>query len=148
VSNEAGRVYERGLRMARGRRKLLRLLLFTMVVVLFASGLATAATKRGDNRANVISGTAAGDVILGLGGHDKLYGGGGIDQVHGGAGRDWLYGGSGGDVLYARDGASDVVACGRGIDRAVVDRVDFVDSCEHLVLPEDDEDDDDDGADD
>jgi RTX calcium-binding nonapeptide repeat (4 copies) len=122
----------------------MRVLVCLGVTLALMSGVAAAATKRGDNRPNVISGTAARDVILGLGGNDKLYGGGGNDQMYGGAGRDWLYGGSGNDVLFARDGAPDVVACGRGLDRAVADRIDLVDSCERLELPADDDDDDDD----
>jgi hypothetical protein len=41
-----------------------------------------------------------------------------------------LVGGDGSDTIYAADGERDIVDCGDGNDRAVVDSVDVVKNCE------------------
>lgn len=113
----------------------------------------------GTNRPDRLTGGGGGEVIVGFGardrlrgrdGHDCLIGGTGGDQLGGGRGNDRLTGGSGGDVLVdregfnafdagrgndyvnARNGIRELVLCGRGRDRALVDRRDRVRSCERL----------------
>jgi hypothetical protein len=76
--------------------------------------------------ADVLRGLGGQDVLLGLGGNDRLYGGRGADRITGGRGLDLLVGDAGNDVLLARDGSRDVVRCGTGRDRAIVDRRDRV----------------------
>ena len=96
-------------------------------------------TFSGTARADRMTGTAANDVLYGLGGadlllggkgNDVLYGGRGNDVLDGGPGNDRLFGGPGNDTLRARDGRRDLVDCGPGRDRAVVDRIDRVSGCE------------------
>jgi Tol biopolymer transport system component len=86
---------------------------------------ACANMKTGNERANKLNGTIAGDRILGLGGkdllkgfagrdclfgggeNDRLIGGGNADRLDGGNGKDHLKGGDGGDTLNggkAKDG--------------------------------------------
>lgn len=79
-----------------------------------------------------ISGRGGRDRLSGRGGRDCLRGGAGQDRLDGGAGRDKLSGGAGGDLMRTRDGARDLVACGRGRDRALVDDRDRVRGCESL----------------
>jgi Ca2+-binding RTX toxin-like protein len=57
-------------------------------------------------------------------------GDGGNDRVKGTDGEDALSGGDGRDILRARDKAEDTVDCGRGFDRARVDRRDFLRGCD------------------
>jgi Ca2+-binding RTX toxin-like protein len=52
-----------------------------------------------------------------------LFGGGGVDT---------LLGGAGSDTIYAADGERDVVDCGAGSDRAIVDAFDRATGCEVL----------------
>jgi hypothetical protein len=92
-------------------------------------------TLRGTRRADHLVGGAGADVLDGRGGADHLEGRGGNDRLTGGPGRDRLAGGAGADRLYARDGARDVVRCGSGRDRAVVDRQDDVQGCETVSRP-------------
>jgi hypothetical protein len=112
----------------------------------------------GSAATNILFGRGGDDVLRGLGGRDCLYGGAGSDTVIGGAGDDLLSGGLGADRLIdgrgrdtfiggvgndridARDLSSagarrgDVVDCGRGFDRALVDRADHVArSCERVL---------------
>ena len=71
---------------------------------------------------------------------DWVYGGDGADTIDGRGGSDWLSGDAGNDVIEARDGASDVVACGFGVDTAYVDPGDSTSSCETIIgvtAPED-----------
>lgn len=116
----------------------------------------------GTARADRLTGTAGGDLIYGRGGADRLSGLGGVDciwggdgkdrlqggtgadQLHGGtdddvltgdAGRDRIIAGFGDDLIHARDGEPDVVDCGPGRDRAVVDRGDRVHGCERVLRP-------------
>lgn len=93
----------------------------------------------GTNRGEYLAGGGFDDVILGRGGNDTLLGGMGDDRMDGGRGNDVLTGGPGADVLvgglgsdtiYAADGERDIVDCGEGNDRAVVDAVDVVKNCE------------------
>ena len=79
---------------------------------------------RGGDRADRLDGGTGNDVLIGEGGDDVIVGGPGVDL---------LSGGDGNDLLLAADGTRDVVACGAGRDRAVVDRKDFVTrSCERV----------------
>ena len=114
----------------------------------------------GTNAADRLLGTRYGDRLFGLGGADVLAGGAGDDcldggrgndRVRGGAGQDRLRGGSGADVLIdvngvdtlrgdsgddridTRDRDRDVVSCGPGRDRALVDHSDAVSGCERVV---------------
>jgi Ca2+-binding RTX toxin-like protein len=95
--------------------------------------------KTGTRRNDVLRGTAAGDFLRGLAGNDKLNGlagddcldgGAGDDVLTGGGGKDKLTGGAGSDVINAADHEKDVVDCGKGRDRATVDRIDRVRGCE------------------
>jgi hypothetical protein len=80
---------------------------------------------------DVILGMRGSDTILGGAGDDKLDGGPGNDIITGGSGADQLFGGTGSDTIYAADGERDVITCGAGRDRAVVDSADKVDKdCE------------------
>lgn len=78
-------------------------------------------------RAQVISGTDAGELLVGGYGNDFIYGRGGIDELRGdggddhlqgGAGDDQLYGGAGRDELYGQEG-SDYYNGGDGDDRLI-----------------------------
>ncbi len=92
-------------------------------------------TSRGDYLAgggfdDVILGEKGNDTLLGGMGDDRLGGGPGNDVLIGGAGADVLVGGPGSDTIYAADGERDIIDCGTGNDRAVVDAVDVVKNCE------------------
>jgi hypothetical protein len=79
---------------------------------------------------DVILGERGNDSIFGGAGDDRLDGGPGNDVITGGAGADKIFGGPGSDTIYAADGERDVIDCGPGQDRAVVDSVDVVKNCE------------------
>jgi Ca2+-binding RTX toxin-like protein len=110
--------------------------------------LATPPHRRGRHivgtaRSDYIAGGGFDDVILGMGGNDTLLGGAGDDRLDGGAGNDvitggagadTIFGGAGSDTIYAADGERDVIDCGTGQDRAVVDAVDVVKNCEQVQL--------------
>lgn len=94
--------------------------------------------SRGGDR---LEGTKGGDQILGRRGKDRIRaragadcakGGRGRDRIGGGAGTDVLAGGSGPDRVRALDRQADVVRCGRGRDRARVDRRDRTRGCEKV----------------
>ena len=116
----------------------------------------------GTDKGDRLAGGAAGDLIFGFGGadritgsggHDCLIGGngndtlrgeGGYDRLTGGAGRDVLVGGAGvnaydagpgNDYVNARNGRRERVRCGRGKDRARVDKRDRTSSCERVSRP-------------
>jgi Ca2+-binding RTX toxin-like protein len=98
----------------------------------------------GTNKGEYLAGGGHDDVIFGLGGNDTLLGGAGDDRIYGGPGADVITGGSGADHLYGRggsdtifaaDGERDIVDCGPGNDRAVVDSVDKTVNCEVVVIP-------------
>jgi Tol biopolymer transport system component len=82
-----------------------------------------------------ISGLDRNDLLWGGASNDILVGGSGDDKLYGGRGRDQLSGGAGRDLLAARDRQpGDVIACGPGRDRAVVDRRDRVaKDCERVT---------------
>ena len=91
------------------------------------------------------------DTIRGGEGNDTIRGGEGPDQIYGGSGNDYLYDGTTSadyarDSIYGGDGddtivtvnepqwAEDVVYCGAGVDKALVDTIDMVaDDCEEVV---------------
>ena len=81
------------------------------------------------------------DCLIGGSGNDRLYGERGNDRLTGGRGRDVLVGGRGRNaydagpregLVNARNGKRELVRCGRGRDRARVDRRDRVRSCERV----------------
>ena len=74
-------------------------------------------------------GASGADRLSGAAGDDYLSGGAGNDVIRGGAGRNRLYGGAGNDVIDARNGERDLVSCGKGRDRALVDAIDRASSC-------------------
>lgn len=98
----------------------------------------------GDSHDNCFNGQEGNDVINGRRGQDQIWGGDGDDRLHGGSGSDYvlgqqgddiigggsgedgLHGNQGNDRLRAKDGFADLVAGGRGLDRARVDGRDFV----------------------
>jgi Ca2+-binding RTX toxin-like protein len=84
----------------------------------------------GGGHDDVILGNGGNDTILGGAGDDRIDGGPGNDIITGGSGADRLLGGSGSDTIRAADGERDVVDCGDGRDRAVVDAFDKVTNCE------------------
>ena len=119
-----------------------------MAIGLAASLLAMPAVAeviRGTEGADRLAGTAKRDVLKGRKGDDRLsgkagrdilVGGGGADKLFGGTGFDTLRGGNDDDVINARDGEPDLIICGRGVDRAVVDAVeDGVFDCEEVSEP-------------
>jgi hypothetical protein len=85
--------------------------------------------RRGNDRVRAGEGN---DCVKGNGGRDRVKGNAGDDVVAGGAGNDRLSGGPGADKLKARRGGRDVVRCGKGKDKAVVDRRDRVRGCERV----------------
>jgi CSLREA domain-containing protein len=97
--------------------------------------------KTGTRKSDLLKGTANGDLLRGLAGNDKLNGlagddcldgGSGNDVLTGGSGKDKLTGGTGSDVINAADHEKDSIDCGKGRDRATVDRIDRVRHCEKV----------------
>jgi X-Pro dipeptidyl-peptidase C-terminal non-catalytic domain/RTX calcium-binding nonapeptide repeat (4 copies) len=89
---------------------------------------------RGRRGADKILGRGGKDCLKGDKGKDTVAGGKGRDTVSGGSGKDQLTGGTGPDLIRARDHHRDAVACGKGKDRALVDRVDKVSGCEKVKV--------------
>jgi Ca2+-binding RTX toxin-like protein len=90
----------------------------------------------GTSKRDVLKGRKGDDRLSGKSGRDILVGGGGADKLFGGPGFDLLRGGNDDDVISARDGEPDLIICGRGLDRAVVDSVeDGVFDCEEVSEP-------------
>ena len=87
----------------------------------------------GGGHDDTIFGLGGNDTLLGGAGDDVIFGGAGNDIITGGAGADHLNGGSGSDTIYAVDNERDIVDCGAGNDRAVVDAIDKVVNCEVVV---------------
>jgi Ca2+-binding RTX toxin-like protein len=105
---------------------------------------------RGDD---TVDGGPGQDMVAGDGGADTVSGGHGQDVVDGGPGRDNIYGEyavgcsfseaciGGADILRAQDGERDLISCGVGTDRALIDRVDIVrdipgaTECEQMFVP-------------
>jgi Ca2+-binding RTX toxin-like protein len=117
------------------------------------SGNAGRDVLTGENGDDKLRGQAGNDKLKGARDNDKLNGGKGKDRLNGGVGNDLLLGGNdadrlnggkgkdvlnsgrGNDWVYAFDGKADVVRCGGGIDRVVVDAKDKVSvSCEKVLV--------------
>src|SRR5215208_6827043 len=84
---------------------------------------------------DVIHGGPGDDLeVYGAGGEDVIYGGDGDDVLSGDWGKDVLYGGDGNDLLDGasnEDGERDELYCGKGKDKYLADKNDYVDSsCE------------------
>jgi hypothetical protein len=92
-------------------------------------------TLAGGPGAQRIRGHSGDDHIKGGSGNDCVNGGGGDDHVNGGTGIDRIVGGAGRDSLNSADGERDTVLCGKGEDRARVDRIDTVRGCERTRQP-------------
>lgn len=82
---------------------------------------------------SLLTGGGGSDVLRGHSGHDEMKGGPGGDVLRPLGGRDLAAGGAGADVIRAADGARDTVSCGKGPDKAVVDKRDDVSGCEDLI---------------
>jgi Ca2+-binding RTX toxin-like protein len=78
---------------------------------------------------DVLRGGRGSDIVHGGRGSDVIRGGPGPDRLLAGKGRDVLSGGSGDDTLNAKDGHPDLVVCGPGHDRAIVDEADTTRQC-------------------
>ena len=87
----------------------------------------------GGGHDDTIFGLGGNDTLLGGAGDDRIYGGSGRDVITGGSGADRLFGGRGSDTIFAADGERDIIDCGPGNDRAVVDSVDKAVNCEVVV---------------
>ena len=96
----------------------------------------------GENGNDRLFGQAGRDTLLGGRGNDRLNGGAGNDRLVGGGGRDVLTGGpgrntylagAGNDTVRARNGRRELINCGKGRDRAIVDRRDRVRGCERVT---------------
>jgi hypothetical protein len=97
-------------------------------------GTAKAEYLAGGGHDDIIFGLGGNDTLLGGAGDDRIYGGPGNDVITGGSGEDRLYGGPGSDTIYAADGERDIINCGPGRDRAVVDLgIDKTVDCEIVV---------------
>ncbi|WP_167288834.1 calcium-binding protein [Nocardioides seonyuensis] len=102
----------------------------------------------GNAGADTITGNDGTETIDGGAGDDTLEGGYGHDTITGGPGRDTIFADEtsqrcsyltdcvvvpfGNDLILARDGEADVIDCGVGDDRAVVDPVDTATNCEEV----------------
>jgi Ca2+-binding RTX toxin-like protein len=116
------------------------------LVALALSAHALATVVRGTPQADRLVGTPTGDKLIGRGGEDVLRGRGGGDLLLGGAARDRITpgkafdevkSGGGRDLIRARDRGTDLIDCGPGRDRVIVDLVeDGVFNCERVVEPE------------
>jgi hypothetical protein len=77
--------------------------------------------------------------VMGNRGDGVLYGGDGNDtlgsDIGQDVGEDVYYGGDGNDWFYAHDGQRDKLYCGKGKDRYIAEKIDYVDSsCEKKML--------------
>lgn len=128
-----------------GRRRALELCGAAIVVVALMVAPASADKVRGTPkddrlhggpRADLINGRAGDDRLSGRRGRDVLKGGVGNDVLIGGKAYDAMVGGPGDDVIRARDGMPDLIECGDGADRAIVDAIeDGVYDCEEVIEP-------------
>lgn len=92
-------------------------------------------TGKGGKGNDRLNGNAGKDVLNGGRGRDVLLGGSDVDRLFGGQGRDTFQGGKGDDRIFAADRKVDVVRCGGGRDKVVVDAFDRVAiSCEVIVV--------------
>jgi RTX calcium-binding nonapeptide repeat (4 copies) len=90
----------------------------------------------GGKGADRLRGQGGADIFEGDSGADYLSGGAGRDELSAGLGPDRILGGAEGDLIRAAEGTRDIVRCGRGRDRAVVDGRDRVRGCEMVVRRE------------
>jgi hypothetical protein len=81
---------------------------------------------------DVVVGSRASDRIAGGLGKDRLCGRGGRDRLVGGPGRDRINGGAAADIVKSADNSADLVDCGPGRDRAIIDPRDRVHKCERV----------------
>lgn len=95
----------------------------------------------GEGGDDEIRGGTQGDLIEGGAGDDKLLGTGlrslgrsGNDTLVGGPGEDIISASDGADRILAHDGGRDRIDCGPGQDVALVDDVDIVSRCEHVLV--------------
>jgi len=94
-------------------------------------------TVRGGAGADTLNGGHGRDTIGGGAGADIINGGAGDDVIQGGAGRDTVSAGPGDDIVRVwADGSPDVVDCGGGEDKAVIDSTDEATRCETVVVRE------------
>ena len=97
-------------------------------------GTAKSEYLAGGGHDDIIFGLGGNDTLLGGAGDDRIYGGAGNDVITGGSGEDHLWGGAGSDTIYAADGERDIIDCGPGRDRAVIDvGIDKAVNCEIVV---------------
>lgn len=99
----------------------------------------------GNGGNDTITGNDGTETIDGGAGDDRLEGGYGHDTITGGPGKDVIFGDEtsqrsgvvpfGNDVILARDGEADMIDCGVGDDRAVVDKFDVATNCEAVDRP-------------
>lgn len=108
------------------KRKLMLVCVVMSIGVFLAGGMALAASFRGTDGPDEISGTKRADTIRGLGGNDRLSGSGGDDEIYGNGGSDRVNGNNGDDRLMVDDGNRDVVRCGSGTDYVYADVRDTV----------------------
>jgi Ca2+-binding RTX toxin-like protein len=94
----------------------------------------------GDGSRDILCGRGGQDYVNGRGGPDVTRGGDGSDTLVGGHGWDALEGLDGPDELFAVDGQpNELLACGKGDDRAYGDTGDRFRGCEHKVMVSDTE---------
>ena len=107
--------------------RLTKVLLFVVVLVVVAAGVALAANRIGNNNPNTLIGTDGNDNIYGLGSADTLNGLGGNDEISGNGGADRMNGGEGDDTMVGGAGV-DIINTGNSIDCCNVGGTDFVHS--------------------
>lgn len=96
-------------------RKTVLLMAIAALLVVVSASAAFAVVRIGTNGPDRLVGTAENDTLSGRGGNDVLIGRGDSDRLFGGPGRD---------LIDARDPGrpeGDLVNCGPGFDRAIVD---------------------------
>ena len=101
------------------------------MMVALSAGAALALNLAGDNGPDRLVGTAENDTLRGLGGGDTLIGRGDSDRLFGGDGNDFI------NAVDPGRGEDDLVNCGAGFDRALVDpgTEDVVmGNCERVVI--------------
>ncbi|MGE5690260.1 MAG: hypothetical protein ACM33B_06855, partial [Pseudomonadota bacterium] len=81
----------------------------------------------------IVNGTRKADRLVGTAAAERIDGKAGDDRIDGRGGKDVLVGGTGNDTILAADGIAETVDCGKGKDRAVVDRTDRVRGCEQVT---------------
>jgi Ca2+-binding RTX toxin-like protein len=132
------------------RRRVILMVVAMLAVLALAGGVALAATIDGTNGNDRLIGTDRADQIDGRGGQDVIRGHEGADTLDGGAGADDIWagaedefaqdsvtGGGGDDVIRAfnKPASKDIIDCGSGFDRAVVDSKDVLSGCNRVVRP-------------